>query len=87
MYPTSARFRAVVGGSHRALVRVRLLSTIQFGADPAGGLELPVLSGDIRLSSTSDVKGTLDVTVPGDYWTSVQPYGAEIFAEIGRAHV
>lgn len=83
MYPTSARFRQVVAGSHRAAVRVQLLSSTQFGPTPVGGLELPILAGNVRLASTSDVKGTLDITVPGDYWESVQPYGAEIFAERG----
>jgi hypothetical protein len=83
MYATTARYREAVARSHRIAVRVQLLSSIQFGPNPQGGLDLPVLSGDIQLSSTSDVKGSLDITVPGDYWESVQPYGAEIFAERG----
>jgi hypothetical protein len=83
VYATTSRYREAVARSHRIAIRVQLLSSIQFGPTPEGGLELPILSGDIQLSSTSDIKGTLDVTVPGDYWGSVQPYGAEIFAERG----
>ena len=82
-WATSARYREVIGGSHRAVVRARLLTTVQFVADPTGGVDLPLLDGDVRLSSTSDVKGSLDITVPGDYWEEVQPYGAEIFVERG----
>jgi Domain of unknown function (DUF5047) len=85
MFTTTARFRETVVGTHRAVVRVQLLTTIQFGAAPTGGLVLPLLSGDVRLSSTADVKGTLSATVPGDYWAELQPYGCELFVERGVA--
>ncbi len=83
MYPTSARFRQVMAGSHRAVVRARIMSDIQFGASPTGGLELPLRSGNVKMSSTSDIKATLDCEVPGDYWEDLRPYGAEIFVERG----
>lgn len=83
MYETSARYRQVINGSHRAVVRLQALTTVQFGANPTGGTEIPVLSGTVRLSSRNDVKGTLEVTIPGDYWELVQPYGVELFAERG----
>lgn len=83
MYEMSARYREVIHGSHRAVVRAQLLTTVQFGASPTGGTELPVLDGRVKLSSRSDVKGTLDLTVPGDYWELLQPYGAEVFVERG----
>lgn len=83
MYPTSARFREAIKGSHRAVVRVWAMSTIQFGANPTGGLELPIRSGDIKLGSTSDVKGTLDLTVVGDYYDSLEATGVEIFVQRG----
>lgn len=82
MYPTSARFREVVRGSHRMVARARVLTGVQFGRNPVG-LDLPLRSGNVRMASTQDVKATLEIEVPGDYWDSVQPYGAEIFVERG----
>ena len=83
MYETSDRFRQVMAGSHRAVMRARLLPNIQFGANPTGGLEIPIKSGDVKMASTTDVKATLECEVPGDYWDSVRPYGAELFVERG----
>ncbi len=83
MYERSARYREVIKGSHRVAVRAWLLTEVpQFGPSPEG-LELPVLGGRVKLASRSDVKGTLDLTVPGDYWDELQPYGAEVFVERG----
>jgi hypothetical protein len=87
MYQTSARFRESVIGTHRTVVRLRLIPAAAvplFGADP-DGIELPLIgdSADVRLNSTSDVKASISVTVPGDYWDQVAPYGAELFAERG----
>lgn len=84
---TSTRFRESVTGSHRAVVRVRLIPASEvplFGPDP-DGMELPLIgdSGDVRLSSTADVKGSISIQVPGDYWDEVRPYGAELFVERG----
>lgn len=82
MYTTSLRYLQTVVGSHLATSRARLLSTLQFGTDPTGDT-LPLLSGNVRMSSTADVKATATITVPGDYWDVVAPYGAEVFLERG----
>ena len=82
MWPASERFRDTVAGTHRAITRAVLCAEPQFGPNPVGE-ELPILGGDVRLSASSDIKGTLDLTVPGDYWDLVQPYGNEIFVERG----
>jgi hypothetical protein len=82
MYPVSARFLEHINGTHHALVRARLLTTTQFGANPTG-MDLPILSGDVKLSATSDNKSTLEITVPGDYWADVQPYGPEVWVARG----
>jgi hypothetical protein len=88
-WPVSARFREAVQGTHRSVSRALLLlpnapsSVPQFGSAPVGGQELPILDGDVTLSATADVKGSLSITIPGDYWDLVQPYGAEVFAERG----
>jgi hypothetical protein len=82
-WPVSARFRDAIGGTHRAVARVRLLRTIQFGPDPVGGVELPLLDANVRRNATSDIKATLAATVPGDYFDDLAPYGVELFAERG----
>lgn len=89
MWTTSARFRDAIAGTHRSISRVRLLvpspscPVPQFGAAPVGGQELPILDGDVTLSATADIKGSASITVPGDYWDQLQPYGAELFLERG----
>lgn len=84
MWPVSARFAEAVAGTHRSVSRVRLLALPgQIGVSPTGGLDVPLLDGDIRLNATSDIKGTLAATVPGDYWDELQPYGCELFCERG----
>jgi len=95
MYDVSPRFLDAIGGSHRAVVRVQVLPTSgnpgenayvfrpQFGPNPVGGTELPILDGDVKYASTADVNGTCEFTVPGDYWDVLQPYGAELFVERG----
>ena len=42
MYPTSARFRDAVRGSHRVVANARICSAIQFGPHPTG-LELVMM--------------------------------------------
>ena len=89
MWPVSARFAEAVAGTHRSIARVQLIVPAvgspvpQFGAAPTGGVELPLLDGDVTLSATADVKGSASLTVPGDYWDVLQPYGAELFLERG----
>jgi hypothetical protein len=63
LYDVSDRFLDVISGSHRAVVRVQVLPTAsgqfpQFGANPTGGIELPLLDGDVKLTSTADVNGS-----------------------------
>jgi hypothetical protein len=82
MYPVSDAFLDAITGTHRAVSKARLLTTTQFGPSPTG-TELPILSGDVKLSATADVKSTLELTVPGDYWATVQPYGAEVWVARG----
>lgn len=84
MYPVSARFLQTVAGTHQAVVKALLCTQRQFGPSPTG-TELPILAGDVKFSSTADIKSTLDITVPGDYWDDVQPYGAEIWVARGVA--
>jgi hypothetical protein len=82
MYPVSARFLEHINGTHHALVQARLLTTTQFGANPTG-TDLPILSGDVKLSATSDNKSTLEIVVPGDYRDLVMPFGTEVWVARG----
>lgn len=84
MYSVTGRFLETIGGTHRAVVSALLVEGWQFGATPTG-TELPILAGDVKLTATADVKATLDLTVPGDYWETVQPYSGEIWVARGVA--
>lgn len=83
MYQTSERYKEAILGSHKPIVRVRAMSDIQFGANPVGGLVMPINSGSVKMSATADIKSTLDMTVSGEFWSSLRPTGVEIFAERG----
>ncbi|MGH3986928.1 MAG: DUF5047 domain-containing protein [Pseudonocardiaceae bacterium] len=54
----------------------------QFGANPRG-VEMPVVGGDVTVQALSDIKSTLTMQVPAEYWDLVQPFGAEIYIERG----
>lgn len=82
MYAQTLRFRQTVVGSHLAVARATLLTTLQFGTAPVG-MDLPLLAGNVRMSASADVKATATITVPGDYWSVVAPYGAEVFIQRG----
>jgi hypothetical protein len=79
VYDVSDRFLDAISGSHRAVIRVQVLPTAegqfpQFGANPTGGVELPLLDGDIKLTSTADVNGSVDVSAsPGTTGTCCSP--------------
>ena len=83
MYPVSQRFLDSLDGSHEMVARARILEgSRQFSLDPVGQ-EVPILDGDVKISRTADVKRTLSLTIPGEYWDLVQPYGNEVFVERG----
>lgn len=86
MYPTSAKFQAAIAGTHRKVVRARILTDIQFGAKPTGGQPLAIKSGQVKFNSKEKVKAQLSLTVVGDYWEALEPYGVEIFVERGIAY-
>jgi hypothetical protein len=79
----SARFLAAVAGPHQVSSRAILVdSSPQFGLHPTG-TDIPIIDGSVTFQSLSDVKGTLSITVPGDYYDVLQPYGTELFIERG----
>jgi len=84
MYAVSDRFLETVSGTHQAVVRALLVNGRQFGAAPTG-TELTILSGDVKYTATTDVKATLDITVPGDFLNIVMPFAGEIWVARGVA--
>lgn len=85
MWLVSDRFMDAVAGSHESITRMRLLdrsSIPQYGTNPIG-VDIPIIDGNVTMSLIGDVKRSLSVTVPGDWWDRVQPYGQELFVERG----
>jgi hypothetical protein len=82
MRPVSARFLAAVTGSHQMVSRATLLTVSgQNGVTPTGTV-LPIVQGDVKLDSTANVRGTIDLTTTAT-WGSILPYGHEIYIERG----
>lgn len=83
MHSVSARFASAVMGPHKPAFRAVLVDSVpQFGLNPTG-VSLPIINGNVTIASLTDIKSTLTLTVPGEYWTDIQPYGAEIFVQRG----
>lgn len=70
-------------GPHKIAVRATLVEeTPQFGLNPIG-TPIPVVGGNVTVQALSDIKSTLTMQCPAQYWDQVQPFGAEIFIERG----
>lgn len=83
MHPVSDRFLAALQGPHKVAVRATLLEEVpQFGTNPTG-TPLPVVNGNVTVQALSDIKSTLTMDVPAEYWPLVQPFGAEVYIERG----
>lgn len=87
MRPVSDQFLATVRGSHQMASRARIVAPGQTGTDPSG-LEIPIATGDVKLDSTAQIRGSLDLTTDADQWPAtftdpLTPYGNEIFVERG----
>lgn len=85
MYPVSERFQATITGSHLAVVRARVCPPGQTGPDPVGE-DVAILGGDLQMDASAEVKASLDVTVPGDWWDETLPLGAELWVARGVAY-
>lgn len=86
MRAVSDQFLQALRGSHRVVSRATLLTSYQEGTAPTG-TEIDILGGDVKLSSTADVRGTLELLTDGTNWntltSNLRPYGNEIFVERG----
>lgn len=83
MHEVSERFKSALTGPHKMAVRATLVEEVpQFGRHPRG-VEIPVIGGQVVIQSMSDIKSTLTIQVPAQFWDLVQPFGAEIYIERG----
>jgi hypothetical protein len=83
MHQVSERFTAALRGPHKVAVRATLVDSVpQFGLNPTGTV-IPVISGNVTIQSLSDIKSTMTLTVPGEYWDQIEPFGHEIYIERG----
>lgn len=90
MRPVSEQFLAALRGSHQAVTQVLAVTAGQNGVTPTG-TELTVLSGDVQLDASADIRGNVQVEVDGTnaFPTSADdplaPYGGEVFVRRGIA--
>lgn len=82
MRPVSDAFLRILRGSHVPIFRATLVTTYQTGIAPTG-LDVPILDGDVTFDASADVRASLDLSIPGDFWSQVDPYGDEIYVERG----
>ncbi|WP_250009139.1 DUF5047 domain-containing protein [Actinoplanes sp. M2I2] len=88
MRPVSARFLSTLRGSHTATVQAFVVAAGQTGVSPDGD-ELEVISGDVNLDATADIRSTLDLEVEGtgafpeNAGDGLAPYGNEVFVRRG----
>ena len=86
MRDVSDAFLSALRGSHKMYARATLLTTYQEGTSPSG-TEITILGGDVKLSSSADIRATLDMTTDGTNWdpltSDITPYGNEIYVERG----
>jgi len=62
----------------------------QTGVTPVG-IEIPILSGDVKMDSTADIRATLELETSDQDWMAalddaLTPYGNEIFVQRGIAY-
>ena len=84
---SDAWLRTVVG-SHTPQYRATLCTEYQTTNAPTGA-RVPIIDGSVVLDGAADVRGSLDMTVPGSYWpvqlrnADLAPQGSEMYVEVG----
>ena len=90
MRPVSSKFLQTLRGSHLAVYRARLYGEFLIGTNAPGGIEIPILGGDVRYSATADIRSTLSLTTSWAWPTSatwtIAPYGNWLYVERGIAY-
>lgn len=88
MRPVSARFLRTLRGSHGMVADARVVPAGATGVNPPG-VAVPVLTGDVRLDPTANIRSTVDLTVAAAGWwpsrasSPLAPYGNEVLVRRG----
>lgn len=83
MRSVTPQFLATVQGPYTIAAEAILVDSCpQFGTQPTG-TSIPIVDGSVTFQSLSDIHATLQLTVPGDYWSALQPFGVELFIRCG----
>lgn len=87
MRPVSDAFLRILRGSHVPIFRATLCTTFQTGTAPTGAV-LPIADGDVTFDASADIRGSLDMSIPPEYWPEapsdpLSPYGNEVYIERG----
>lgn len=87
MRAVSAALQRTLRGSHKAIFRAKVCTTLQTGTQPVG-TEIPIIAGsDVTTSATAEVRSNLNITTylkwPSATEDLLAPYGNEIFVERG----
>ena len=89
MRPVSERFLSTLRGSHLAVFRARVQTGFPTGTNP-GGVEIPILGGDVKYSATAEIRSTLSLTTewpwPVSASDTLAPYGHHVYVERGLAY-
>jgi hypothetical protein len=87
--PVSDRFLSTLRGSHLAVFRARVQPEFRTGTNP-GGVEIPILGGDVKYSATAEIRSTLSLTTewpwPVSASDTLAPYGHYVYVERGLAY-
>lgn len=86
MRAVSAKFLSTLRGSHKAIFKATVCATFQTSTTPVG-TEIPIISGDVVASATSQIRATLNLTTSYSWPTrpsdTLAPYGNEIYVQRG----
>jgi hypothetical protein len=88
MRPVSDAFLRTIRGSHQMVAEARVVAPGLTGVNPPG-TTIPILSGDVQVDGTADIRSTLDLVTEGrGMWPTdadglLAPYGNEIFVRRG----
>lgn len=90
MRDVSAAFLSGIRSSHRAAIRVSVVAPGQTGPNPVRLVDLKVISGEVRLDASAQIRSSVpNLVVDGHGWQArpgahpLQPYGNELFLERG----
>src|SRR5690606_16258439 len=88
MRPVSDAFLRTITGPHKMVAEARIIAPGQTGTDPEG-VTIQILSGDVRLDASADVRSTVEQTTsgvgmcPSSRSEMITAYGPELWVRSG----